>query len=279
LIILNIIAWGFVFDFRREKLKVSFFDVGQGDAIFIETPKRHQILIDGGPSVLILEKLGKEMPFWDRTLDLVILTHPEHDHMAGLIEVLKRYKVKNILWTGVKRETGEYEEWLNVLKEERKEGAQIFIAKSGQKIISATKSDTIILEVLYPFEVLEDEVFQNSNNTSVVTKLNSQKATFLFTGDIYQSVEKQLLKKRLDLTADILKVAHHGSKTSTCEEFLSKVNPEIAVISVGKENRYGHPHLKTLVLLRKYGIKILRTDIEGDISFQFNYGENSISNF
>ena len=111
LIGLNILAWLAVYDLSKSQfLEVNFFDVGQGDSIFIETPQRHQILIDGGPDETILEKLGREMPFWDRTIDLIILTHPEHDHLAGLIEVLKRYKVENILWTGVSRTTSEYKE-------------------------------------------------------------------------------------------------------------------------------------------------------------------------
>ena len=133
----NVFAWLIVFDLSRpEVLEVSFFDVGQGDAAFIETPQGHQILIDGGPSSIILEKLAQEMPFWDRTIDLIILSHPEKDHLAGLIEVLKRYKVENILWTGVVRETAEFEEWQELIKEE---GAKIFIAEFGLRIFG--KSD------------------------------------------------------------------------------------------------------------------------------------------
>ncbi|GAH66398.1 unnamed protein product, partial [marine sediment metagenome] len=133
LIFLNILAWLAVYDLNKpQSLEVNFFDVGQGEAIFIETPSRHQILIDGGPTSIILEKLGQEMPFWDRTIDLIILTHPEHDHLAGLIEVLKRYKVENILWTGTVRDTAEYKEWQRLIGDEReKEGAQIKIAQSG----------------------------------------------------------------------------------------------------------------------------------------------------
>ena len=116
---LNIFAWAVVCDLSQPQLlEVTFFDVGQGDSIFIETPQGHQILIDGGPDTTVLEKLGKEMPFWDRTIDLIILTHPEHDHMSGLIEVLKRYKVENILWTGIIRDTAEYEEWQRLIKED-----------------------------------------------------------------------------------------------------------------------------------------------------------------
>jgi len=262
LIISSIISWIAVYDLSQPQLlEVTFFDIGQGDAIFIESPKRHQILIDGGPSPVILEKLGKEMPFWDRSLDLIILTHPEHDHIRGLIEVLKSYKVENILWTGVKRDTSEYEEWLRLIR-----------AKAGQKIILSGRlldkkyfEQIGLMEIFYPFESLEGKEVKNTNNTSIIAKLIFNENSFLFTGDAYKSVEKKLVKKELNLDSDVLKVGHHGSKTSSGKEFIEKVSPEIVVISVGKENRYGHPHQETLAILNKYDIKILRTDEQGDI--------------
>jgi competence protein ComEC len=266
LFFLNILAWLAVYDLKGPQLlEVNFFDVGQGDAIFIEGPQRHQILIDGGSSSIILEKLAKEMPFWDRTIDLVVLTHPEKDHLAGLIEVLKRYKVENILWTGIIRDTPEFKEWEKLIENE---GAEIFIAKSGQKIACEFS-----LDVLYPFENLEGQELKDSNNTSIVAKLIFGENSFLFTGDAYKSVERELLAKEIDIDSDILKVAHHGSKTSSSEEFIAEVSPETAVISVGKNNTYGHPHQEVLDTLKKYGIKILRTDLEGDIKI-FSDGEN-----
>lgn len=267
LIFLNILAWLAVYDLNKPQLlEVNFFDVGQGEAIFIETPSRYQILIDGGPNSVILEKLAESLPFWDRTIDLIILTHPEHDHLAGLIEVLKRYKVENILWTGVVRDTLEYKEWEKTIKNEReKEGAQIKIAQAGQRINLSISEIDRYMEVLYPFENLEGQEFKNSNNTSIIAKLIFDKNSFLFTGDAYQSVEKKLVAKETDLASDVLKVGHHGSKTSNSEEFIEKISPEIAVISVGKDNPYGHPHQETLDTLEKYGIKILRTDRDGDV--------------
>jgi len=270
LFFLNILAWWVVFDLSKPQfLEVNFFDVGQGDTTFIQTPKRNQILIDGGPTFTILEKLGKEMPFWDRTIDLVILTHPEKDHLTGLIEVLKSYEVENIIWTGVKREVSEAEEWENLVK---KEGAKIFISKSGQKIILAGGE----IEILFPFKKLEGEKIGNSNDTSIVAKLIFGKNNFLFTGDISKRTEEELNQK-LDLTSDVLKVAHHGSKNSTSDEFLERVLPKLAVISVGKNedlepdcdnkerNPYGHPNCEVLERLKNFGIKVLRTDIDGDI--------------
>jgi competence protein ComEC len=260
LFLANFFAWIVVFDLRSHKiLEVNFFDVGQGDAIFIETPTRHQILIDGGPSSKIIEKLAKEIPFWDRTIDLIILTHPEKDHITGLLEVLKRYKVENILWTGIVRDIPEYKEWLNLIEKEK---ANVKIAKAGQKI--SCKNCKWKIEVFYPFESLKGMEFEDSNNTSIVSKLIFGNSSFLFTGDIYKDVEESLTLTSFDLRSNVLKIAHHGAKTSSSEKFLEKVLPEIAVISVG-ENKYGHPNKETLEILEKYGIRVLRTDREGDI--------------
>lgn len=272
LFISNILVWIVVFDLAQFRfLEVNFLNVGQGDAILIETPQRHQILIDGGPDSTILEKLGNEMPFWDRSIDLVVLTHPERDHISGLIEVLKRYKVNYILWTGVLRDTAEYKEWLRAVEKEVREGADIKIAQAGQRIIlwksdlhNLWKSDLHnYMEVLFPFEDLEGKEYKNSNNTSIVARLVFDQNSFLFTGDAYKSVERKLIENQFHLGSDVLKVGHHGSKTSNSKEFIEAVSPEVAVISVGKDNRYGHPHQDTLENLA--GIKILRTDLDGDI--------------
>lgn len=256
---LNVLAWIAVGELAGSGgLEVIFFDVGQGDAAFIETPERVQILIDGGPSSVILEKLGREMPFWDRTIDLVVLTHPEKDHMAGLLEVLKSYTVKNILWTGVVRNTAEYKEWVKLIQEE---GAEIVISGGPTSLQIGERSD---LDVLYPFDSLEGKEFKDSNNTSIVLKLTFGETSFLFTGDATKSVEGQLSREAgQQLEADVLKVGHHGSKTSTSKEFVEAVSPKIAVISAGKDNRYGHPHQEVLDNLA--GIKVLRTDLDGDI--------------
>jgi len=272
---LNILAWIVVFDLARPQfLEVNFFDVGQGDAIFIETPQGHQILIDGGPDSKILEKLGKEMPFYDRSIDLVILTHPERDHLAGLLEVLKKYKVENVLWTGIIRDTAEFKEWKKLIEEEK---AEIFIAKSGQKIACEKRSLGLrpremrmrpcefSIDIFYPFENLESKILKDSNDTSIIGKLIFGQNSFLFTGDSYKDAERELIEKGVNIDSDILKIGHHGSKTSSSEDFLKSVSPKIAVISVGKNNSYGHPHPEVLERLKNFGINILRTDLDGDI--------------
>jgi len=264
LVCLNLLAWNAVFETSRtSELRVVFFDVGQGDAIFIETSQGHQILIDGGPDSSILEKLSREMPFYDRSLDLVILTHPDSDHLSGLIEILKKYRIDYVLWTGTIRNTPEFKEWENFLQTRKLKSK---IAKAGQRIIAAEA----IFDILYPFENLEGKEAQNSNNTSVVTKLSFNKTSFLFPGDIDKSVEQKLIENQGNLDSDILKIAHHGSKTSSSEEFLKQVSAKIAVIQCSKNNPYGYPHKETLNNLEKYGIEVLRTDEIGDIKIISN---------
>ncbi len=267
----NVLVWLTVFDLNRPAiLEVNFFDVGQGEAIFIEMPQGQQILIDAGRDSAILEKLGKEMPFWDRTIDLVVLTHPEHDHLGGLIEVLKYYQVKNVFLTGVNKKTAENQEWQKQLE---KENARIIIVSKGRKAVSGKAA----LEVIYPFEPLaksfsvdsSDEKYEDTNNSSIVSRLSFGKTSFLFTGDISKAVERELAGES-NIDVDVLKISHHGSKNSSAEEFIRAVSPIAAIISAGKDNPYGHPHPETLETLKKFGIRVLRTDIDGDIKIITN---------
>lgn len=201
------------------------------------------------------------MPVGDKTIDIVVLSHPEKDHLMGLLALLQRYKIDYVLWTGVVRDTAEYKEWVELLEKAEQEGTRVLIAKEDTKL----KAGDVTIDTLYPFEYLEGkEIKSTSNDSGLVSKIVFGKDFFLFTGDITSKVEKELLNKASDLASDVLKVAHHGSKYSTSDEFLEKVNPKIAVISVG-ENSYGHPAPETLQRLENFGIKVLRTDTEGDI--------------
>lgn len=258
LICFNISVWSFIFVFDSSAglLKVVFFDVGQGDSIFIELPDGFQILIDGGPDLSVLEKLGREMIFFDRTIDLIVLTHPDRDHLFGLLEVLKRYRIKNILWTGAVKDTAEWEEWNKLIEEE---GAEIMIARAGRKI---DLSDSAFFSIYHPAGSFD--LNKNINNSSIVMKLVFNDVSFLFTGDILADVEKELTGKEPEIGSDILKVAHHGSKTSSSTEFLERVLPELAIISVG-ENSYGHPDPGVLANLQQFGIQVLTTKNNGDI--------------
>lgn len=269
-LVLNFFAWQEVF--KGNTLTVSFFDVGQGDAAFIETPKGKQILIDGGPDAAVLEKLGKAMPFWDRDIDLVILSHPAKDHMAGLLDVLHAYNVKNILWTGIEKETATFTYWKESVNQEEKEGAQIILADAGQRIVLGNNTSCPqYIDVLYPDSIAGTLVTGDDNDTSIVARLEFCGHSILFTGDLTKKGERILLSKGALLDSDILKVGHHGSKTSSIPQFVEAVSPKIAVISAGRKNRYGHPHEETLEIFAHYGIQIQRTDKEGDITFQFHY--------
>lgn len=266
LLVVDCLVWQGVFErIISNNLEVDFFDVGQGDAIFIKTPKKHQILIDGGPNSKILEKLAREIPFWDRSIDVVILSHPEKDHLTGLLEVLKKYKIDYILWTGIVRQTPEYQEWQ---KSVQKEGAKIITAQSGQRL----KAGNVWIDILSPSENLSGREFENSNDTSVVLRMVFGENSFLFTGDIPANREKKLIEQKINFASDVLKVSHHGSKYSTIDDFLYNLKAVIAVITVG-DNNYGHPTQEVLQRLKNFGIEILRTDEQGDIKI-FSDGKN-----
>ena len=268
LFVLNVFAWQEVFALQQvQNLKVDFLDVGQGDSAFIQTPQNHKILIDGGPDASLLRKLSSLMPFWDKEIDLVILTHPESDHMQGLLDVLQSYKADYILWSGVKKTAPEYDEWINVLEKQKKMGAKIIIAEAGQEI----KAGNVLIDTLYPFSSMEGyKLTTSANDTCVVSRLIYGKDSFLFTGDIDSKAEKELVNSKESILSDVLKVAHHGSKYSTSDIFLSAVSPKIAVISVGAKNKFGHPTPEVLQRLEKFGIKVFRTDKDGDVKFVSN---------
>ena len=278
LIFLNIFSWSWAYNLSQNRfLEVNFLDIGQGDSIFIETPANHKILIDGGPGSKVLEEISKEIPFWERSIDLVVLTHPDKDHVEGLLYILKRYDVKNILWTGIVRDTLEYKEWRKLLE---KEGGTIKIAQYGQKIISSSRNQKYYsyIDVLRPFDKLEGKEVEKSNDTAVVTRLVFRDTSFLFTGDITSNVEDDLINTGTNINSDILKVAHHGSKYSTNEDFIENVSPQVAVIQVGK-NSYGHPTDEVLERLNKFGVDILRNDQEGSIKIISNGKNYAISSF
>ncbi len=236
-------------------LKVWFFDVGQGDAIFIETPNGQQILVDGGPSDSILQKLSSVMWPWDHTIDAIVITHPDADHITGLISVLERYQVKIIYETGVRGGTPMIQAFEQAITEEQ---SQNKILREGQSF----SWDSVQVFVDWPSE---DAVkFQKDrNNTSIVLKLVYGNTSVLLTGDTEESVENDISSSTGDI--DVLKVGHHGSKTSTSFQLLKKVTPEIAVIPVGLDNSYGHPHPIVLERLKEAGARIFRTDLDGDI--------------
>ncbi len=257
----NVFVWPHVL---RSGLVVTFFDVGQGDAVFIETPQGHQILIDGGPDAKVAEKVGRRMPFWDKTLDLVILTHPDKDHLDGLIDILESWEVEHVLWTGVETDTRLFEQWTEMLEQEQKGGARVFLVDAPQRA-RWTKDQSAFMDILYPLENLKKQRPRKTNDTSIVARLVFGSDSFLFSGDITKKVEALLVEQEIDIQSEVLKAPHHGSKTSSSESFLEAVKPKLTIIQVGRENRYGHPAEEVIERLRAFRTVILRTDQQGDI--------------
>lgn len=264
---ITVVTWYAVFYFEsHQNLLVTFFDVGQGDAIFIEVSNGNQILIDGGPGDRILQKLGRIMPFWDRSIDMLVLTHPHADHLDGLLEVLKRYRIETVIESGIEHSIPEFQEWRAIL---RKKNVKVLAARSGQKI---DLGQGVTLNILSP-PMESTASAKNPHDAMVVGRLSHSKNSILFTGDAEKAIEYLLLSELRNssfysIDSDILKVGHHGSKTSTSKEFLEAVSPDVAVIQSGRKNRYGHPHSEVLERLAAIGAMILRNDLFGDIQFE-----------
>lgn len=237
---------------------IHFFDVGQGDATLIETPLRQNVLIDGGPSDIIASKLDKTIPFYHRSLDAVILTHPHADHLTGLLKVVDSYEIKAFYLTGVTYNTPEYLELLSAL---RKNNIQTHYVIAGDTL---TFGEGLRLDFLYPRADTKDKAVENINNTSIVTKLSWGSESILMTGDIENEEQSNLDQTQLKTT--LLKVPHHCSGDGLSSKFLERASPKYAVISVGKDNKFGHPAQSCLSSLRS--VQVFRTDQDGDIDFR-----------
>jgi len=223
-----------------DDLRISFLDVGEGDAVLIQKGSR-QILVDGGPSPrAVTLGLGSRLPFWDRTIDLVVMTHPHQDHLAGLVEVLRRYRVGQVLYPILDYDSPLYDEWSRLIGEK---GIESTVARAGQQI---DLGDGVVIKVLNPPANLMVGSQSDVDNNSVVLRLKAGDVTVLLTGDIMSETERELVRERAGLIATVLKVGHHGSATSTTPEFLAVVGPRVAVISCGADNRFGHPDAEVL---------------------------------
>jgi competence protein ComEC len=236
---------------KEDEISVWIFDVGQGDSIFVDA--NIDTLIDGGPTSVIIEKLTEVLPFWDRTIDFIISTHPHADHLTGLIEVFRRYVVTTIFTSGQDYQTGAYD---------------IFKDLSALQVDSMSAGDSIelqqgvLIKTIWPMTDFDGRTLDDPNDGSIVLLVNCFDTKILLTSDIGIDEEKAIIDSVGDI--DVLKVGHQGSNTSSSEEFLRAIDPEIAVISVG-ENNYGHPSNIVINRLDAVGAVMYRTDIDGDV--------------
>lgn len=243
-------------------LTVTFFNVGQGDSILIEGPTGVQVLVDGGPDSSAVRELGLRLPFWDRTLDAVVATHPDKDHIGGLAEVLDRYDVGHIIEPGIENDTRAWESFVRAVEEEKGASASHVLARAGQRL---DLGGGAYADILYPDRDVSN--VKDTNAGSIVMRVVYGDRAFMLTGDAPSKVEQELfLKWGYGLHADVLKAGHHGSKTSSLPDFVESVGPSVVVFSRGCDNSYGHPHDGVVALFKKLGVQIRDTCEEGTIS-------------
>lgn len=242
------------------QLTVAFLDVGQGDAIFIETPRGRQVLIDGGKNRAVLGALSDVMGFRDRSLDVVIATHPDLDHIGGLPHVFARYDVSMVLETGVQDDGADYEAFMAAVYAE---GLAPILGRAGMVL---ELEEGIELQFLFP---QGDASRMEANSASIITRLTYGETSFLFMGDAPVAIERYLATQyAAGLQSAVLKLGHHGSKTSTSEEFLAMVSPDYAVVSAGCDNQYGHPHAEVLERLARHSVAVADTCADGTVVFR-----------
>lgn len=264
------LAWYILTYVVDNKLHFYFLDVGQGDSVYVRKMNNFDLLIDGGPDNKVISELGAVMSFWDRKIDYIILTHPHADHVTGLIEVIKRYEIGQILGTDATHTTNEYLEFLRIIKEKN---IPYRLVRAGDRF---DLTNDIAIDIFWPEYSFYDREVNNLNNTSVVAKLTYNSFSTLFTGDIEEEVQKQLSnnirndQRNNPLQSAILKVAHHGSANGSYEAFIKLVKPEAVVIQSGKGNQFGHPAKSTLEKYHELNGQIFRTDTNGRVEIITN---------
>ncbi|MHC6178947.1 ComEC/Rec2 family competence protein [Clostridium sp. JNZ X4-2] len=240
---------------QSPQLRVHYIDIGQGDSELVQVNGKN-LLIDAGPNDSKDKLLSYLSGQGIKKLDYVIATHPDEDHIGGMSSVIKKYNINKFYAPKKTSNTRTFESMITALK---RKNMKINVPTPSATELNLGKNTTA--EVLAP----NNTDYEDTNNYSVVLKITYGTTKFLFTGDAENKSEREMIDKNYDLSADVLKVGHHGSSSSTSDEFLNKVNPKAAVISCGKNNKYGHPTKKTINKLKKKGIQIYRTDVDGSI--------------
>lgn len=239
--------------------RLFVLDVGQGDALLLRSGNGENVLVDGGPDNTVLQELGTVLPLFERTIDVVVLTHPDADHLNGLVNVLERYRIGCVVLTGVAKKSAVYQKFLLVMKE--RHIPTVFVNTPYGFTV-----DDLSFTVIWPLHSFVGRIVESVNDTSIVLRVDGEKKSVLLTGDISEAAENRLVAQEASLLdVDILKIPHHGSKTSSSMDFLNAVSPEITLISAGEGNRYHHPTKETLDRIAKTGASIRRTDLEGRI--------------
>jgi competence protein ComEC len=258
IVVCGVIIWQIA---HMKDVSVSFLNVGQGDAILVSYGV-HNILIDGGADgTILLEELGRAMPFWDRTIDVMIATHPDADHINGLIAVFDAYSVKQLWHTTTDKDTSVFRALMQRAQREENidDGDPIY----GNHI---TIGPNASLRVIYPITRTQ-KFMQDVNDNSIAILLRVGPEVFYLGGDLSSPIEDQLM---IDDTVSIVKASHHGARSSTSEIFLERTSPSDIIFSVGADNRYGHPHKETIDRANAIGANIWRTDRHGAITYQCN---------
>lgn len=247
-----------------QPLQVSFLDVGQGDAIYIRAPNGNDVLIDGGPDNSVMTQLRQVMPTYDTDIDIIIATHPDKDHIAGLIPIFEKYEVKKYVHSEISSGTSFDTSLKGHAAQEP--GLEEIIARRGQRYI-IDDNQGVYLDILYPNKDTSD--FKDTNGASIVARLVYNQQSFLLTGDA--PIETETFLNRQDgllLGSTVLKLGHHGSKTSSSDQFLTMVHPQYAIVSAGKNNRYRHPNSEVINRISRYPVTLLSTIDSGTITFE-----------
>src|SRR3989344_2378215 len=257
----NVCVW--IFAFPSHELRVSFLEIGQGDSILIQSPTGVEMLVDGGANTAVLRELGQHLPFFDRSIDAVVETHPDKDHIGGLSDVFDMYDIGTFIEPGIPNDTGA------ALALERavvaEEGVNRVLARRGMRLILGGGA---YADILFPDR---DVSGVETNTGSIVMRVIYGNTSFLLTGDSPQAIEKYISSiYGTALKSDVLKPGHHGSRTSTSLEFLSAVSPDTVIISAGKDNSYGHPHAEVMQNIAATHAAAMSTAEEGTITFVTN---------